>query len=379
MYQDYTKFAAVEAAPYARPLHGKLELRARSTRDKEQPEKPCTDGLNGNGFLNHRFLPLVEGYPEEIKTHAEVEREFFLSASHLCSLYRIRLDGCPDWPYPKNIGMAIEEIGEKIAVDDKDIKVIVVVGDDHSACLATVKTFDTKSTLYYLPVEPLYRLLKNDKEKSTAELLLSVVAYFYQIGGIPYHGENSSYLYYIYGGISERSIDEDCFADRQEQQYVIDHITFMENAGMWLLKEIKNPKNLKLFGKRLKTFKPSTEAEKNLLAISQRVAKLIKANPNRSIMESIHDSLDGADGDRVYAEQYLSFIWSFDDCLYDEVMEVVNCELQEYNQIDEPLTMQFFASPQEAVSHDHSFETEFFDLLNDLSDNLTDFAHEKYN
>jgi len=59
-------------------------------------------------------------------------------------------------------------------------------------------------------------------------------------------------------------------------------------------------------------------------------------------------------------------------------METVNCELQEYSEIDEPISMQLFDEPQNQITHDLSFEQEFFDLLNELSDNLYDFAHEKH-
>ena len=381
MYPYHTPITTIEAAPHTLPFHGITRPNTRSFRNKEQPQKPCPDGFNGNGFLKHRFLPLVNGYSEEIRSQGEVERDFFLSASHLCSLYGVDWQSCPDWPYPKNIALAIDELTSKISALDKDINLIVVSDDDSSACLATVKIFDTKTTLYYLPVEPLYRLLKDGHRKATAELLLSVVAYFYLVGGIPYHTESSSYLYYVYDRVAEWSLEEDCFEEPEQQEFTLNHFAFMENAGAWLLEQIKQSRNLKLLAKRIERFKPCTQADKNLAVIADRIDRMMRAYPDRSIMNSIHDGLfeTEEDAERIYAEQYLSFMWSFEDCLYDGLMDAVNSELQEFNEIDEPLTLQLFCSPQYAVSHDHSFETEFFDLLNDLSDNLNEFSHEKNN
>ena len=146
-----------------------------------------------------------------------------------------------------------------------------------------------------------------------------------------------------------------------------------------LLKSLSDKDQLALLDDRVSKFYPTTKTEENLKAIAYRVSTLINIYPGRSIFDSIPDDLNRIDGEgRITAEHYLSFIWSGEDCLYDQLMETVNCELQEYNEIDEPMSIQLFDKPQNQISHNMSFEQEFFDLLNDLSDNLYDFAHEKH-
>ncbi|RZJ90138.1 MAG: hypothetical protein EOO20_09050 [Chryseobacterium sp.] len=222
-------------------------------------------------------------------------------------------------------------------------------------------------------------MMQQEERKPTAQLLLSVLCYFYQIGGMPYFGENSSYLYYVYQMIYDWYSDEEICEDPTEHQYIIDHIQLVESESSGLLKSLSNKDQLALLNDRLSQFSPKTKADENLKAIAIRVSALMEKFSNRSIMDSIANDLNGIDGEgRITADHYLSFIWSGADCLYDQLMETVNCELQEYNEIDEPISMQLFDKQQNRISHDLSFEQEFFDLLNEISDNLYDFAHEKH-
>ncbi len=383
MHQNTTILAKLETPPKFGEISRKVGQTVRPFGNKKRQKKTCTPIPDRNGFLRHVFSPVINGYPVEISNRACVEREFFSSAEKLCSFYGIAPANFPLSVYPENIAKSIKDLKQKLEGVDKNLELIVAHDEDHAACLSVKKTFDTKTTLYYLPVEPLYDLLQDDKRKKTAELLLSVLAYLYQIGGIPYHGEQGSYLSSVYDMIYDWSSEEECFDDENEEQYILGHIELMGHRSKWLLEKLNKKVHLQKFEKRLNGFRPCSETEQELLALAKQAYALYCDFPNFSIIDRIDTGLfdqdENYDSCRVYAENYLSFIWSFTDCLYDQVMETVNNELQEYNEIDEPATIQFFDTVQLSQAHDHTFEIRFFDLLNGITDNLNDFNHEKHN
>lgn len=379
MYQNQSLQQNVATASKSRAVRSILKQKSRSFSGKKRRTKKCAPVPCGNGFLSHAFAPLVNGYAKEINSYARVEESVFSAAGNLCDLYGIKMLDYSYLVYPQNVAQMIEDLQYQIGGIEKDANVIVISSEFNLPTLAITKAFDIKTTLYYLPVEPLHSLMQQDGRKSTSELLLSVLCYFYQIGGIPYFGENSSYLYYIYQMVYEWNNEEEFVEDFREQQEVLDHIALIESESAKLLRVLSDKGQLELLANRLIQFIPETDLEVNLKAIASRVCTLAKNYPSRSIMDSIAEDLNLSDGEgRITAEHYLSFIWSGQDCLYDQLMETVNCELQEYDEIDEPISIQLFDYPQAKITHDLSFEKEFFDLLNELSDNLHDFAHEKH-
>ena len=379
MYQNQSLHQNLAATPKARTVRPILKPKSRSFGSKKRLAKKCAPVVNGNGFLSHSFAPLFNGYAKELNAARRVTESIFSAARNLCDLYGIKLLYDEHLMYPQNVAKLVEDLQQQINIADKDANVLVISSEDRLPTLAVTKVFDTKTTLYYLPIEPLHFLMKQEERKPTAQLLLSVLCYLYQIGGIPYFGESSSYLYYVYQMIYDWYYDEEICEDPKEHQHVMDHIQLVESESSNLLQTLSDKDQFALLDERVSQFHPKTKAEEKLKAIAIRISNLTNDFSTRSIMDSIADDLNKIDGEgRISADHYLSFIWSGEDCLYDQLMETVNCELQEYNEIDEPISMQFFDKPQTQITHDLSFEQEFFDLLNELSDNLYEFAHEKH-
>lgn len=388
MYQYQTVLGRLEPASKARPLRKVARPNARPRRDQKQQEEACTTGNGGHGFLSTAFTAKVEGMPEELKNSRKVEQYFYASAANLCRLYGITFRQHRGLGYPINILQAFESLKTALnALDDQThLRLITDEGEGRSAFLATLKGFNTKTTLYYLPVEPLYKMLNHSKGKRAGELLLSVLAYFYQLGGIPYFTENDCYIYYIYDMVSEYLLEE--YSEEEQAEIfesICEEVLHRETAGNWLLSWISGKKTLEQLAGRTAAFRARDKTERSLLKIAQRVCRLMADYPHRSILDSTYGGMftetrsDGETDSAVSVDQYISFIWSTRDSVYDQLMDSVNAELNELDSIDEPVSIQFFDAPQDAITHDLSFETEFFDLLNELSDNLDDFGHEKYN
>ncbi|MBC6113201.1 hypothetical protein ACFOG5_00285 [Pedobacter fastidiosus] len=299
---------------------------------------------------------------------------------HLCRLYKIEPLYFSDFVYPLNISKCIAYLKAEMDFRAEDLQLMVLEDETHRATLATVKIFDTKTTLYYLPLEPLYRLLRDRERRAVADLLLSVTACFYQYGKIPSHADCCSYLNDTYSMIGEWILENEEEEDKAYRRHQLSYIKKMDRQSHSILKRLKQKKPLSDFKKRMMAFCPSDKVEEDLLALAQKAYSMFGTFPERTVMDKIIDDFDAEEEqeERIRIDQYLSFIWSRNDCLYDTLMETVNSALQEYNWIDEPMDIQFFDLPQEKQTHDLLFEETFFDLLNDLTDTLIDFEHEKH-
>lgn len=381
MYQNQAVFKSVPPAPTGRTLCAKPKLHARSVRDKKRSEEACPKVFNGNGFLNHRFLPMIKSLPQELKNREKTRRDFFFSVENLCILYGIDLGDYRHIPYPQDMALAFAELKDKMNQTDDALILKILATEESSACIATVKRFDTGMTLFYLPVEPLFELLKDKDRKGVAELLLSACSYLNQIIGIPYHTDNNSYLGYMYEIVAEWNSEAEYFDQAEELQIYLEEVTEIRKKGEWLAKKISDRKQLKLFGKRLKNFHPVSVSESAFKKNAEKLYRLMQEFPTRSVMDNIYGGIfedPQEERNMIDIDQYLSFMWSSSDCLFDQLMDSVNAELNECNEMDMPMTIQLFDLPHKVATHDLSFETELFDLLHEISDSLNDFAHEKY-
>lgn len=262
MYQNQSLQQNMAAAPKFGTVRPILKQKSRSFSSKKRRAKKCAPVASRVGFLNHSFSPLVNGYAKELNAASRVTESIFSAARNLCDLYGIKLSDDKHLIYPQNVSRLVEDLQEQIAATDKDANVLVISSEDRLPTLAVTKVFDTKTTLYYLPVEPLHFLMQHKERRTTGELLLSVLCYFYQIGGIPYFGENDSYLYYVYQMIYDWYSDEEICEDPKERQYMIDHTQLVESESSNLLKSLSDKDQLALLNDRLRQFDPNTKAEK---------------------------------------------------------------------------------------------------------------------
>ncbi|RBQ11494.1 hypothetical protein [Pedobacter miscanthi] len=278
-------------------------------------------------------------------------------------------------PYPLNIIQDFNRLKKQLESREAALE-LVFLQEEERRCLVTVKTFDTGRTLFYLPVSPLYALLKSRKQKAFADLLLSVMAYLYQITGVPHFREDYVYLEGIYGMIEEWVTDDDYSEDKQERQFMTDHFEMMYARGDYTLGRMSAKKEVMEFEERVRRFKAKTQTETDLLDCANKLVALQRDYPDRSVMERMRPPIEtDYDDGYIRAEQYLCFYWSGVDCLQDHLFDTVNAELNEYGVIEEPVSIQFFESRQEYPLHDMDYERRLFEILHGLSDVLYDLEH----
>jgi hypothetical protein len=334
----------------------------RCRRSKKGQSKNGTAGVAGYGFLKHRFLPVRENKYPVLQNRRQVENEFFRSLSNLAGLYKVEPLNVESYAYPYNIYKAFEYAKAQIEGIDKNLHVLIIQDKDLSACIATAKIFDTGTTLYYIPVRPLFDLINNKSRKHVASLLLSIYSWLYRVIKVPFYTNINNYVGSCYGSLESWYMDEEVGNEEDIKEF-----EEMRQCGMAIERKIKNPSHLQLFERRIKRFIAVSDTERELLVIGKKAFNLYTRYPERSAFENMRENFIYAEiEERIYPEQYLSFFWDSKGNIYDSLMDYVNTELQEMGAMDEPVAVQLFDKQQDKPIHDLDFEKELFTVIDDL-------------
>lgn len=338
----------------------------RRRRSKDQiPER--TRGAGGYGFLTCRFAPVMEDGEGILKNKTWVELDFFQSLQHLCSLYQIPVPVAHYQPFPLNILMAYEEVKQQLATLAPGLELVIIEKGEQTACLATVQTYNTETTLFYIPVRPLVDMLADPARQGEAEMLLFVFAYLYHVVDMPWFLHTGGFLDNTYEMLEAWYMDTPEPGGEEATLEKLNIFERMRTDSDALQKRLQSLRSLRGWGKRLRAFTPSGPTGQSVKAVGQAAWELYKAYPGRSVWGSIQPDLLYPECDeRILPDHYLSFFWDSEDELYDMLMESINTSLQEYGTIEEPVSLQVFDHPQTAVTHTLDFEQKLFTLIDDL-------------
>lgn len=353
---------------------------ARCRRSKAQPVKKCTRRPDGNGFLNHSFLPFwsFTGNRERIA------REYFHSLANLCKHYGLTIPKT-DLPFPQNIYVTWQKVEKQVRDIDPEHHCMILQDKGRQAVLSVVKTFDLNQCLFYIPVRAYWQWSQCAKHERITELVTVLFAYLHQVVDIPFYAENGSFMDYQYDTLEqwiseaeyEGMNDEEDKTWRREQE---DTLYELRRAGGHIMPIIKNPEWLTKMESVITNYchRDKHELEWKLLAIE--FLQLYRQYPKRSLTDSIHEDLVYPDEEeRIRVEEYTSFYWSDKDCFKDELLEMINCSFQEKPVMDEPTAVYYFDTMPDPDRKDFDFETRLFDLIERLRDLLNDYDHEEHN
>lgn len=354
-----------------RTANGAFRPSARCERSKAQSVKKRTRRADRNGFLSHRFLP----FWQYSGNRERAEREFQNSLSNICAYYGLTTPAVAG-AFPQYIHQVQQEVIERLKAVDNKLSCIIAEDDGHTATIATVKRYDTGMTLYYIPVRPLWQWMDSGVCSEITELLICLFAYLEQVVRIPFYTEEGSYLSYQYQILEDWVHDDQ--EDDEHQQVQLDTLYTLQNAGQKIHLQILKPENLHRFEHVVTQFNPSEDWLQDWHRLANEFLSLYKQYPKRSVFDHIHpDLLYPTDEDRIGAEQYISFYWSGNDCFQDTLFEMINNHFQEIAFMDEPSQVQLFDHFPETILPDFDFEKRLFELINQLSQILNKYDHEK--
>ena len=319
---------------------------------------PVTDG-----FLRHSFLPL---YCHESPPQGNaVEKGFFASLEKVRKEYNLNQIDVTGKPYPYNILLAHEKLQQQLTTLGKEIVLSIQIDNQGETCLATTEMYNTGSTLYYIPVLPLYRLLLGKKQKRTAELLLSIFCYLYHGADIPYYRDDHTYIGNHYEGIGEWYAES--IENGEDSTAEISELNIAKHYGDIMHRKFYNLYHLDHFEQRINAYHPKNDIQQEVLTIAKQAFALLQEYPNTSVFRYTRLTDDeGYDNEVIRAEQYVSFVARTDGNLYYQIEESVNAEFGECNLTEQPTLTKFYNSRYQKEGQSLDFEYRLFDLLDNL-------------
>lgn len=316
-----------------------------------------------HGFLNCTFLP--KGEQDEQPLNKTLERDFYRSLSSLCRHYNLVPLETERYGFPYNIALAYWDAVRKIrAKGSRDFNGLRLMENDKGTVfLQTDETYSTGTVLYYIPIVPLFEMLRKKKRKASAHLLLSVCAYLYHIADIPYYRQEDAYIYWQYEMLSDW-VEQD---DEEENFLCRKWLKDAEWIGDCMEQKLFNRKNLEVFENRIKAFIPKDDFDKDCLSLAKEAWLLYQKYPEASVFRHAQIPYEDPDKDdeRVTMDKYISFVADTEGWLYDSLAECINNEFNEYGEMEEPSISKRFDGcvlPQGNLD----FENSLFPLMENL-------------
>lgn len=367
------------ASRTARRVYGvdaEAQGRQRGT-ERQTNVGSCGDATDG--FLKVSFLPRLQ----ENKTLqacgdiSKMESDFYSSLDSLAGHYDIMPMATRHFEYPYNMALAVWDLEEKLKKTVGNFSELRLLQDSHRTYLLSEEKYSTGTTLYYIPIEPIYQMLKDPKYKKNAQLLLSVCSYLYHSADVPYFRQQGSYLYWLYEMHREWTEQDE---DREEKEIYVREFDKAEGIGDFMEQKIFNRMNLEVFEERLNGFKSRDAFDTLCMDTAKKAFALFIDYPNESIFRNAptHDGEEDEDteSESIGMEKYISFISDTKGWLYESIEEIINSEFNEYGAMDEPTILKCFDG-EELTQNSLDFESRLFALLDELCALLYNYKYQE--
>lgn len=331
-----------------------------------------TAGTIADNFLKHRFLPLYEenlGLKIDESKAGSVLNSLTILASH----YPIGLMDTSDKPFPYNVMLAHWHAERQLNKMPGNPELFIAEDESHQVKLATRLTASRSYSLYYIPVLPLYRLLKSREHRIGAQLLLSVFSYLYHIAQIPYYRDADSYLFYHYEILQEWLDEEDGSVDEEDLEFNRRALASAAHGGDIIGRIIYHPVHLEQFGERVTNAMPANAFEQGCLKVAGDALNLWQDHPDGNIFSHLNEpERDEYDEDwsgydnTIHVGEYIHFIADTESSLYDSIQQNVDAELNEKMYWQEHTLVSLYDENYSPASDSLDYENRLFKLLDDL-------------
>ena len=346
-----------------------------SERNTERQTKIRTHSNASNGFLKWRFLPKQEEIPtiQDGKEMEKTERDFYKSLSNFAKQYNVEPMPTQEFDFPYNIALGLWDIENKIKQTNEDWNSFKLIRNNRNFHFVKEEKYGTGTSLYYIPIVPLFQMLHDKNCRKNAQLLLSVCSYLYQIADIPYYRQQSSYLYWLYE-MHEDWMEQGDEAEEDLQKFR-HQFKISKIIGDKIEKKLGNLKNLEVFEQRLNNFKPRNTFDQNCYKVAFDAFALYSEYPKTTLFRNKptpeQDPYNDDYGNKAIGmDMYISFVADTNSCLYRNIEESINAEFNEYGSMEEP-TIYTPINGTAISKADFDFENRLFTLLEDLYKVLT--------
>ena len=358
------------------PTVGRVRQLATKTKGRkpsaERQAEIRTNSNATNGILKCTFLPKLKT-AKSLQACQKTERDFYKSLSQLAEHYSIEPIQTHSFKFPYNVVLAMWDMEVKAKRTNINWDGFKLIQDSTKTYFTSEERYNTGTTLYYIPVVPLFKMLKDPKRKKTAKLLVSVCSYLYHIAQIPYYRQEESYLYWLYEMMNDW-VEQD--EETEETESYKSELRNAEYIGDRIEQKLFNRTNLKVFEQRLNRFKSVDMFDKECWQVACNAFALCTEYPNTTIFSNAtlpeKDPYDNDENEIIGMEKYISFIADTKGWLYESLSDTINNEFNEYGAMEEPTISKRFDGSDIPISN-LDFENRLFDLLNDLSGLLYEY------
>ncbi len=369
---NYQHSLTATTTTIAPPIERVRQLDAKAKRCKRSTERQTKIRTNSNatnGILKCTFLPKLktEQSVQDYQKTAKMERDIYKSLSKLAEHYSIEPMQTKEFTFPYNIVLGMWDMETKLKRNHINWDGLHLVQDSKKTFLKSEERYDTGTTLYYIPIVPLFKMLKDPKRKKSAQLLVSVCSYLYHIADIPYYRQEDSYLYWLY------EMHKDWVEQDQETEETEDYKCEFRKAeliGDCIEQRLFNRINLEIFEKRLSSFVSRDVFEIECWQLACNAFALYTEYPTASIFRNAplpeQDPYnDDCENEAIGMEKYISFIADTKGWLYESLSDSINNEFNEYGIMEEPSISKSFDGSK-LTNSNLDFENRIFKLLDDL-------------
>jgi len=338
----------------------------------------CSGGTAADGFLRAVFPATLKENKtlRDSREQQRIREGFCASFAQLTAHYGIAFTLPEDFQYPETINEYLPVLLERLKGKVKDFYSLRLVQGGSSAFLVSEERYSTGQSLYYIPILPIYKMLRDKAHRKAATLLLSVGAWLYRIVDVPYYRQEGSYLSYQYEMIGDW-VEQDTGNEYAEDE--IQDIRAATTLGDVMEQKLRHPANLDRFAKRLACFKAEDALDSECLAVATQAYALLLKYPKESLFrnepqrqQEENDDEDGYyDSETITMDKYVSFSADTHGWLFDTLTDTVNNEFNECGEVEEPRLLKYFdGSP---VTGSFDFERRVFDLMDRLCDILYNY------
>ncbi|MDV3876886.1 hypothetical protein CMU01_12650 [Elizabethkingia anophelis] len=361
-----------ETATAIAPTVGRVRtMDAKTKRCRPNAERQTeirTDSNATNGFLKCTFLPKLKT-AQSVQACQKTERDFYKSLSNLTEHYSIEpMQTRQEYAFPYNMVLAMWDMDTQMKRSHRNWDGFKLIQDSKKTFLTSEERYDTGTTLFYIPIVPLFEMLHDKQRKHTAHLLTSVCSYLYHIAQIPYYRQEDSYLYWLYETHKDWVDYDD---ETEETESYKSELRKAETVGDRIEQKLYNRINLTVFEQRLSRFKSRDTFDKECWNVACNAFALYTEYPTVSIFRNApipeQDPYnDDCENEVIGMEKYISFIADTKDWLYENIKDSINNEFNEYGVMEEPTINKVFDGSKISVGN-LDFENRLFELLDDLS------------
>ncbi|AZA56476.1 hypothetical protein [Chryseobacterium shandongense] len=365
-YQHTRTATTTAITPTVRRVRPLVTKAKRCKPGAERQTEIRTHSNATNGILKCTFLPKLKTAQsvQACKKTAKTERDFYQSLYKLAEHYSIEPMQTKHFGFPYNIALSMWDMEAKVKRTNIYWEEIRLVQDSEKTFLTSEERFDTGTTLYYIPIVPLYQMLHDKMRKKNAKLLVSVCSYLYHIADIPYYRQEKSYLYWLY------EMHQD-WAEDEENQELKRELKQAELIGNIIEQKLFSRHNLTFFKQRLNGFISRDTFDHQCWQIACNAFTLYTKYPKATIFRNAplpeQDPYnDDYENEIIGMEKYISFIADTKGWLYENIESCINNEFNECGIMEEPTICKAF-DDSEISQTNLDFESRLFALLNDLS------------